>query len=124
MDFIEGIKEIFKGTNRGFKGFTIIFFIYGSGMFLAALIISTLTKRHEDVDKYEKGDKDPTVVEHDRQVLTRCLLGLGIAFYVLSVFSFIMKQRFKNIPGISASEMERKRLLKAYGDDVPDHLLE
>ena len=39
-------RDLWIGTERGFKGLSIVFFIYGFVCFVAWLIIGQLTKSH------------------------------------------------------------------------------
>uniref|UniRef100_A0A7S3IRR7 Uncharacterized protein n=1 Tax=Strombidium inclinatum TaxID=197538 RepID=A0A7S3IRR7_9SPIT len=120
MNFSEGISQIFVPTSRAFKGYAIIFLIYGTAMFYGTLLISVLTTQHLKVDTEDPDEKSPEDIEHDRQVLVKWMLSFGIVFYVISLVSFALMKKYKETPGISAQEMERKKLLKKYGDDAPN----
>ena len=51
-------SDLCTGTERGFKGLTILFFIYGFASLLACLIISQLTRSHLDYDQDNTADYD------------------------------------------------------------------
>ena len=56
-------SDLCTGTDRGFKGLTIVFFIYGLASLLACLIISQLTRSHLNYNQDNTVDYNPDLVD-------------------------------------------------------------
>ena len=108
-------SDLCTGTERGFKGLTILFFIYGFASLLACLIISQLTRSHLDYDQDNTADYDGDAIgpsgKSDNTIRSNCdtlnkiLLSLGGVFWLGSAISAILRQQYKNVPGKSAQEV-------------------
>ena len=104
-------SDLFTGTERAFKGIGILFSIYAIGMYFAIVIVSNLTEAHVKLS-----EKDPNYdhakiehILHKREVLDHTLLIFGIVFTVVAFVSFLLRFKYRNVKGISASEIEAKK---------------
>lgn len=87
------LQDMFVGTHRAFKGFTVIFTIYGTGCFVGWLLISNLTQAHLNDDE-ALADHDQAAdddIENKKEILSKVLIILGTIFYSLSLISFVLK---------------------------------
>ena len=110
-------KDMCRPTMRCFKGLSIVFFIYGFGAFLAALMIYFLTTSHltdtstdpEVLIPYWKKDN----MRHAVRTLSLILLILGALFWGISVGMFALKNVYKNNLGRVAEDLDDPR--KSFG---------
>ena len=100
---------MFIGTERAFRGYSLIFFIYGFGCFLATLIISQLTQAHLDVEPLDPNYDD---IENKKKQLIKVLLILGSVFGGISITSFLLKIKYSGVKGISAQEAKDRKQFK------------
>ena len=120
--FKEIISELVIFTERGFKGFGIVFSIYGTGAFLAAIIINFLTKVHLDHDSKDPADEDD--ISRKNKDMRMVLIICGAAFYAGAVLSFIMMRAYKGKTGITADEVKRRKefqMIQKHGDPSGYH---
>ena len=96
------IKDLCTGTERGFKGLSILFFIYGFASLLGCLIISQLTRAHLDYDQENDPEYDGESIRSKCDTLNKLLLSLGCVFWLISAVSALLRMKYKNVKGRSA----------------------
>ena len=97
-------SEFFTPTKRAFKGLAIVFFIYGVAFLLMVLIISQLTLVHLKNDN----DPDAANIRTRRDEFVDIYTPIGIAFVIMSVISYFLMIKYKDVEGISAEEVFNK----------------
>ena len=81
-------------TNRGMKGFTIIFGIYCTAFLLAYVLVSQLTQAHIRAEPDNPKNKD--IQNKVDEFNEACLIVSGV-FGILTIISFILKLRYKDV---------------------------
>ena len=122
-------KDFCKGTERGMKGFTIVFFVYSIGSFLACTIVSQLTQSHlrycggldksdpdycaPDQPLHDDGNADdfvdsPDNIRNNLNTLNQVLVSCGGVFMLLSIISFALgKTMFRGVEGRKAKVLDK-----------------
>ena len=109
MSFSEALAGLAVPTYRGFKGLTILFMIYGCGSLFASILISSLTQAHLD----DPSEEDKPEVFTEKEKLRNSTLIVGIVCLGISFISGILAIKYRNVPGISAREVEARNKQRA-----------
>ena len=108
----EIFKEMFIGTERAFRGLTIVFFIYGAGCFLGLMLISQLTQAHVKADEGTTEQSKLDDITSKKEDMDKVLLIIGSVMMGLSVVCFVAKLRYKGITGLSAKDIKDRKEFK------------
>ena len=113
-NFEEALSDLFKPTERAFKGLTILFSIYSVSAFVCLVIVSQLTEAHLRYAKDNgQEDYDPNgEIRNKKDQMVFGLLIFGGVFFILSIISLALKRKYRGYIGKQAAEyMDPNRLI-------------